>query len=596
MHGKSSHSEEEEHKEFDLKLFHKLWDFIKPYSSFFYLAIILMLIATVLGPLRPYLSKIAIDNYIMTRQSNGFFVILFIIFITLLLHSITQFGANYLMKWIGQKALFDLRYKLFTHIQGLDTSFFDQSPVGLLVTRVTNDIETISELLSGGFIMIIIDLILILAIIGFMLVLNVELTLFSLSVLPLLFILTIIFRKKIRKIFREIRLSVSKINSFLNEYISGIFTIKLYRKEDFFADKFQKLNDENKKLWIRTINYFALFFPTIEFVSSAALALIIWFTAKEILSGHITLGIFFAFIQYAEMFFRPIRDLTEKFTNLQNALASSERIFHLFDQKPKIVQVENPIRFISLKEGIDFRNVAFSYDGINPVISDVSFHVSKGETVAIVGHTGSGKTTLINLLTRFYEVEKGEILIDGIDLKLYDIESFRSRISIVSQEVFLFSREISQNISLGWDVITEEMVYNTLKKLGLETFITSLPDGIKTNVFEKGLNLSAGQKQLIAFARALVKNPEILILDEATSNIDSHYEKMIENISNQILQGRTSIVIAHRLSTVQKANRIVVLHKGKIAEIGTHIELLRKDGIYSKLYKLQFANKLNISK
>lgn len=591
MHFENSHFEEKEQKEFDLRLISGLWIFIKPYSPIFYSAIVLMLFSTVLAPIRPYLSKIVIDNYILAGKEDGFLIILLILFATLIMHSATHFGANYLMKSIGQKALFGLRSKIFAHILALDISFFDKTSIGRLVTRVTNDIETISEVLSGGFVMIIIDFILILAIIGFMFALNFELTLIILSVLPFLFFATLIFRGRLRKVFRKIRLSISKINSFLNEFITGIFTIKLFRKESVFLENFEKLNQENKNYWLKTISYFAIFFPTVEFLSSAALVSIIWFTAKDIISGEMTLGIFFAFIQYAEMFFRPIRDLTEKFTNLQNALASSERIFSLLDLQPIMKQKENPFPFYSLNKVIEFKNVTFSYDGINPVIFDVSFEVQKGETVAIIGPTGSGKTTLINLLIRFYEPEKGKILIDGIDIKDYDVQDLRSRISIVSQDVFLFSREIKDNILLGDNKITEEMVISFFRKGGLTDFVSAFPDGLKTDIFEKGLTLSAGQRQLIAIARALVKNPDILILDEATSNIDSYYESIIENAINYILKDRTAIVIAHRLSTIRKANKIIVIRKGRVVEIGTHTELLLKDGIYSKLLKIQFGNR-----
>lgn len=591
MHFKNSHFEEEEQKEFDLRLIRGLWIFIKPYSPIFYSAIALMLFSTVLGPIRPYLSKIVIDNYILAGKEDGFLIILFILFATLIMHSATHFGANYLMKSIGQKALFDLRSKIFAHILALDISFFDKTPIGRLVTRVTNDIETISEVLSGGFVMMIIDFILIVAIVGFMFALNVELTLIILSVLPFLFLATLIFRGRLRKLFRKIRLSISKINSFLNEFITGIFIIKLFQKEGVFLENFKKLNQENKNYWLKTISYFSIFFPTVEFLSSAALVSIIWFTAKDILSGEMTLGIFFAFIQYTEMFFRPIRDLTEKLTSLQNALASSERIFSLLDLQPIMKQKENPFPFHSLNKVIEFKNVTFSYDGINPVIFDVSFEVHKGETVAIIGPTGSGKTTLINLLIRFYEPEKGKILIDGIDIKDYDVQDLRSRISIVLQDVFLFSREIKDNILLGNNKITEEMVISFFRKVGLPDFVSIFPNGLKTNIFEKGLTLSAGQRQLVAITRALLKNPDILILDEATSNIDSYYESIIENAINYILKDRTAIVISHRLSTIRKANKIIVMSKGRIVEIGTHAELLLKDRIYSKLLKIQFGNR-----
>ncbi|MGQ9819099.1 MAG: ABC transporter ATP-binding protein [Candidatus Kapaibacteriales bacterium] len=595
MHYRNSYFDEEDQKELDLKFIQRLWIFIKPYSPVFYVAIVLMLFSTVLSTIRPYISKIIIDNFIMSGKEEGFFTILFIFFATLIVYSATQFGANFLMKSIGQKALFTLRCKVFSHIVRLDISFFDKNPVGRLVTRVTNDIDTISEVLSGGLVVMVIDFILIIAIIVFMFVLNVELTLIILSVLPFLFFTTLFFRRTLRKVFRKIRLSISKINSFLNEFLSGILTIKLFRKESVFLVNFARLNQENKNYWLKTIFYFAIFYPMVEFVSTVALVLIIWFTARNILSGEMTLGIFFAFIQYAEMFFRPIRDLTEKFTNLQNAMASSERIFAILDLKPKIKPKFNPVPFCSFINSIEFKNVTFSYDGINPVVFDISFEVKRGETVAIIGPTGSGKTTLINLLARFYEIEKGKILIDGIDIKDYDIQDLRNRISIVSQDVFLFSRDIKDNILFANSEISEEIIFSTFHNMGFVDFFSEFPNGLKTKVFEKGLTLSAGQRQLISIARALVKNPEILILDEATSNIDSYYESLIENAINSILKDRSAIVIAHRLSTIRKADKIIVLNKGRIIETGTHSELIKKDGIYSKLFKIHFENKTDKS-
>ncbi len=587
MDNKGIH-EEVDYKEFDFKLARRLFKYITPQAKYFILALFLMLLTTILGPLRPYLSKVAIDKFVVPGDIDGFFLIIIFIFILLLLHSALQFGASYLMNWIGQNALYSLRTQLFRHIQSLDISFFDNNPVGRLVTRVTNDIDTISEALSGGFIMILVDSILIVSIIGFMFFLSVELTLISLSVVPLLFIVTYIFRNKVRKIFREIRKSVARINSFLNEYLNGIFTIKLFNRELFFQQKFREINTENKNLWIRTINYYAIFFPTIEFLSSVALGLIIWFTAGNILSGLMTIGTFFAFIQYAEMFFRPIRDLTEKFTNLQNAMASSERIFQLLEKTPEIQPAHSLVGFDSLKNVIEFRNVSFSYDGKRNVLKNISFKVNSGETIAIVGPTGSGKTTIINLLCRFYDVTSGDIFIDGINLKNYSIEYLRKKISLVSQDVFLFSRTIQENISLGKEDISFEQILNSSCNIGSINFINLLPEKFETNVFEKGITLSAGQRQLLSFTRAIVHNPDILILDEATSNIDSELEKLIEDSIAKLLEGRTSIVIAHRFSTIQRANRIIVLHKGEIKEIGSHSELLEKNGLYAKLYRLQF--------
>ncbi|MCX7879094.1 MAG: ABC transporter ATP-binding protein/permease [Ignavibacteria bacterium] len=582
-----THFEETESKEFDWKLTKRLLSFVKPFARYFYFALLLMLITTILAPLRPYLSKVIIDDYILQSNTTGFFTLILLIFLVLISHSILQFLATYSMKWLGQKALFIIRTKVFQHLQGLDVSYFDKNPVGRLVTRVTNDIETISDFLSGGFIIILTDFILILAIIAFMLYLNIKLTLITLSILPILFLITWIFRNRIREIFREIRKSIANINAFLNEFFTGVLTIKVFNRENYFKQRFRKINEENRNLWIKTVHYYSIFFPTIEFLGSLALALIIWFTAESVLSKLMTLGTFFAFIQYSEMFFRPIRDLTEKFTNLQNAMASSERIFQVLDTQPKIVVETNCISFSGFRKSIEFRNITFSYDGNNNVLKDVSFEVEKGEIIAIVGHTGAGKTTIVNLLCRFYEPQSGEILIDGVDLRRYDINDLRSKIAYITQDVFLFARTVVENISLGDEKIDFQKIVEVSETIGLSKFVENLPTKYDTNILERGINLSAGQRQLLAFARALVRDPEILILDEATSNIDPETEKIIEQSLNTLFAGRTSIVIAHRFTTINRANRIVVLHKGELREIGTHTELMKLNGIYSKLYKLQ---------
>lgn len=582
--------DEIEYKEFDWLLTKKLFAFVKPFKKYFLLALVLMLLTTILGPLRPYLSKIALDKYVLASDSNGFIHIIALIFLVLFAHSFVQFLANYLMKTLGQNAIHKLRITLYEHILKLDTSFFDRTPVGRLVTRVTNDVETISDILSGGLIVIITDLILIIAILVFMFALNFYLTLITVSVLPFLFIVTWIFRNKVRKVFRLIRQSVAKLNSFLNEYISGIFTIKIFNREDHFNQKFDKVNSENRDLWIKTINYYAIFFPTIEFLSAVSLGLIIWYTAKNILSGTMTIGTFFAFIQYAEMFYRPIRDLSEKFTNLQNAMASSERIFQILETPINTEASQGTKIFKGLQNAIEFENISFSYDGENDVLHNVSFTIHKGETIAIVGHTGAGKTTLINLLCRFYKPSSGEILFDGVNINEFELASYREKIALVSQDVFLFSRNVLENLSLGCEWMRYDEIVEATSKIGSLEFIEKLPDKFYTNVIEKGITLSSGQKQLIAFTRAIIRNPNILILDEATSNVDPILEKQIEKAIDKLISGRTSIVVAHRFSTIQRADRIIVLHKGKVREIGTHKELISKDGIYAKLFKLQFAN------
>ncbi|MFN3780696.1 MAG: ABC transporter ATP-binding protein, partial [Candidatus Kapaibacteriota bacterium] len=498
-------SDEVEYKEFDWQLTKKLFTFVKPFKKHFFWALTLMLLTTILGPLRPYLSKIALDKYVLSSDSNGFILIVVLIFLVLVAHSFFQFLANYLMKRLGQFAIHRLRISLFNHIIKLDTSFFDKTPVGRLVTRVTNDIETISDILSGGLIVIITDIILIFAILVFMFALNFSLALITISVLPLLFVVTWIFRNKVRKIFRLIRQSVAKLNAFLNEFISGIFTIKIFNREYMFNLKFDKINCENRDLWIKTINYYAIFFPTIEFLSSVSLGLIIWYTAESILSGRMTIGTFFAFIQYAEMFYRPIRDLSEKFTNLQNAMASSERIFQIFETSKNIEVSQGARIFNGLEKTIEFKNVSFSYDGENEVLHNINFTIYKGETVAIVGHTGAGKTTLINLLCRFYNPTSGEILFDGVNINEFDLASLREKIALVSQDVFLFSRNILENLTLGSELMSYDKIIEATSQIGSLNFIDKLPEKFYTNVIEKGITLSSGQRQLIAFTRAIIR-------------------------------------------------------------------------------------------
>lgn len=458
-----------------------------------------------------------------------------------------------------------------------------------MVTRVTNDVEVLNQLFSSGVVMVIADFLLLFWLIGFMFYTNWKLALITLSILPVLIIVTFAFRNKIRVIFREIRQQVSNMNSFLNEFFSGISTVKLFSQEANQNTKFEEINKKYNELNLRSIFYYAVFFPIVEMLSAIALGVILWYTAGNILSGEMTIGILIAFTQYAEMFFRPIRDLTEKYTTLQNAMASAERIFGLLDTKQFLEDIPTAKSINNLNNVIEFKNVSFSYDGEKQVLRNVSFKVNKGDTLAIVGATGAGKTSIINLLCRFYEFQEGQILIDGIDIRNIKQESLREKIAFVMQDVFLFSRSIADNISLGNDELKEEIKISA-KALGAEKFIEHLPEHYNTQVLERGSTLSAGQRQLIAFCRAFAYNPDILILDEATSNIDSETERIIENALEKLLTNRTSIVIAHRLSTIKRANNIIVLHKGEVREVGTHAELLAKNGIYARLYQLQNRN------
>jgi len=592
--GEKQTQQEAEYKEIDFKLLKRLLVFLKPFRKYVFLSILLTLGTSALGPLRPYLTHIAIDDYISPGNWDGLIWIVALIVGLMFIHGALQFGLTYLMQWVGQRVLYDIRVKLFNHIQSRKVKFFDNNPVGRLVTRVTNDVEVLNDLFSSGVVMIIADLLLIIWIIIFMFYTDWRLTLLTLSFLPVLIFITSVFRRKVRVVFRDIRLNVASMNSFLNEFISGILTVKIFTNENKLNNEFEVINEKNKNLWIKTINYYSLFFPFVEFMSSVALCIVLWYTANNILSSQMTVGILIAFIQYAEMFFRPIRDLTEKYTTLQSAMASSERIFSLLDNQETLDDSSEAQKFERLKNKIEFKNVSFSYDDSKYVLKNISFEINKGETVAIVGATGAGKTSLINLLCRFYEFQSGDILIDGVSIRNIDQKSLRSKIALVMQDVFLFSRDIAENISLGKDDITLKKIEESAGAIGAKEFIEALPEKYSTEVMERGVTLSAGQRQLIAFSRAFAADPDILILDEATSNIDTNTEKIIEESLSKLLHNRTSIVIAHRLSTIKRADKIILFHHGEIREIGTHHELLEMNGIYAKLYQLQFKEQNGI--
>lgn len=578
-----------EYNKIDYRLIKRLLTFLKPYRNYIIIAIILTLLVSLLGPLRPYFTKIAIDNYIVNLDKLGLYKIILVIFGVLLFQGLSRFALTYIMQWVGQSVLNDIRLKLYEHLQNLSFRFHDKNPIGRIVTRVTNDVESLNQLFSSGLITMFADILLILWIVGFMFYINTNLTLISLIILPLLLIVTSLFRKKVRVLFRDLRAEISKINSFLNEFISGIQTVKIFNQEKKLENEFNKINKKIKDLNINTVFYYSLFYPTVEMISSIAVGLILWYAASNIISGDITVGVLIAFLQYAQMFFRPIRDLSEKYTTLQNAMASSERIFATLDTDDFIKQNDN-IEYKELKNSIEFKDLSFSYDNSKWVLKNINLQIKKGEVVAIVGPTGSGKTSIINLLLRFYEYQKGDILIDGISIRNYNENSLRKKISIVQQEIFLFSKTILENITLGNKEISFEQVEHSAKELGFYDFIITLPEGFNTKMSERGQTLSLGQRQLLSFCRAYVNNPDILILDEATSNIDTHTEILIENALDKILKGRTSIIIAHRLSTIKRADKIVVIHKGEIREIGTHDQLIKNNGIYSKLYRLQYEN------
>ncbi|HJY62867.1 MAG TPA: ABC transporter ATP-binding protein, partial [Ignavibacteria bacterium] len=471
-------------------------------------------------------------------------------------------------------------------------SFFDKNPVGRIVTRLTNDIEVLNEMFSSGIVMVFADVFIIAGILAFMFSLSWHLTLIALSVVVPLIYATIIFRRKVRTAFRDVRFFLAKMNAFLQEHISGVQVVKIFHKEKRTIKEFKKINYDHTAANKKSVMYYSVFFPIVEFIGALSGALIIWYGGGEVIQGALTIGVLISFIQYSEMFFRPIRDLSEKYNIMQTAMASSERIFKLLDRKPSIIDPDNPICLPDVKGEIEFKNVNFAYVKDEYVLKNISLKINKGEKVAFVGATGAGKTTIMNLLCRFYDVQNGEVLIDGVNIKDIKQSDLRKNIGLVVQDIFLFSDSISNNISLNNNKINEDRIREAAKIIGIDRFIEKLPLAYGQNVKERGVTLSQGQRQLITFARALAYDPKILILDEATSSVDTHSEILIQRAIDKLMEGRTSIIIAHRLSTIQKCDKIIVMHKGEIRETGTHHQLLEMGGIYSKLYQLQYKESI----
>lgn len=577
-------------KAYDAKLMRRLLGFIKPYKKYVIFAIVLNIFVAILSAIGPMFTKIAVDDYIKKSDYNGLLTISLVLLGSLILQATIQYFLSYFTQYIGQKALFDMRTKIFNHIQTLALKFFDKTPIGRLVTRATNDVEALGELFSSGIVMVFYDVFVIVSILAFMFFMDVSLSLVTLTVLPVLIYGTFLFRKKARESYRDVRLYLARLNSYMQEHVTGMSVVQIFNKQNDEFKKFSKINDDYKKTNIKSIFYYAVFYPGVELLSAIAVGLIIWYGGGEVIQKSLTIGVLFAFIQYTEMFFRPIRDLSEKYNIMQTAMASSERIFKLMDNKTVIKDPENPIKIENINGSIEFKNVWFAYNGDDYVLKDISFTINPGETVAIVGHTGAGKTSIINTFTRFYDINKGEILLDGINIEKIDKKVLRRYISMVLQDVFLFSGDIKSNINLNDENISDERIVEAAKIVGADKFIEALPKKYDEEVKERGATLSVGQKQLISFARALAYNPKILILDEATSSIDTESEHLIKQAIDKLLVGRTAIVIAHRLSTIQNADKIIVLHKGEIRETGNHQQLLAKKGIYYKLYQLQYKD------
>jgi ATP-binding cassette subfamily B protein len=576
-------------KAYDGRLMRRLLQYARPYAPQVVGAILLTVFISALSPLRPYLTKIAIDDYIAPGDSAGLLLIAGLLLASLLVQGVAQYFMTYFTQWIGQRVIVDVRMQVFRHMQRLALRFFDRHPVGRLVTRVTNDVEVLNEMFSSGLVTVFADIFILIWIVFFMLTINWELALVTFSVLPLLVYGTFLFRRKVRETYRDVRLQLARLNAFMQERMSGMTTVQLFGRERREAGVFDGINAAHTDANIRSVFYYALFYPSVDFISSLAVALIIWYAGGSILAGVMTVGTLISFIQYTEMFFRPIRDLSEKYNVMQTAMASSERIFKLLDDDT-IIPDPPPGRKAELPviDTVRFENVWFAYNDEDWVLKDVSFEIPRGHSAAIVGATGSGKTTIISLLCRFYDVRKGRITVGGVDLRDLTTDELRRHIGIVLQDVFLFSGSIRNNITLGNDAIPIEKVREVSEAVGVHRFIERLPEGYDAKIRERGGSLSVGQKQLLAFARALAYDPALLILDEATSSVDTESEELIQQAIARLLKGRTSIVIAHRLSTIQNADTILVMHKGQLRERGNHQELLAQRGIYYRLYQLQY--------
>lgn len=575
---------------FDRALFSKIMAFAKPYQGYYYLVMVSAILLSAFSTLTPYLLKVAVDDYITPRLYEGLLVFILIMLGTLLLEVIFQYVFVYFANWLGQMIVKDLRATLFNKLIHFKMAYFDTSAVGRLVTRAVNDIETIASIFSQGLFMIIADFLKMGLVIFVMLYMNWKLSLIVFSVLPVILYATRVFQKSMKKAFEEVRKEIANLNTFVQERISGMKIVQLFGREDIEQNTFDAINNRHKKAWLKTVWFNSIFFPVAEISTSVTIGLLVWYGGFNTLNGgSISLGTLFLFIQLSQMLFRPLRQIADKFNTLQMGMVAADRVFKIIATESKIVDNGN-VQLNELEGKIDIENLRFSYLPGEEVLKGISLNVKPGETVAIVGATGAGKSTLINLITRFYEFEQGDIKIDGTSIRDYPLNLLRNHVALVMQDVFLFADSIYNNITLYNPSLSKENVIDAAKAIGVHKFIQSLPGGYDYNVQERGVMLSAGQRQLIAFLRAYMANPTILVLDEATSSIDTFSEELIQKATDRITKDKTSIVIAHRLATIKKADRIIVMDQGEIVEMGSHEDLLQKEGgAYQKLHQLQFS-------
>ena len=582
-------------KIFDLVLFAKLSTYIKPFKSTYYFVMISAILLSSFSTVTPYLLKVTVDDYIRPKDYQGMIFLVILMFLSLLLEVVFQFLFVFYANLLGQKVIKDLRVKLFNKILHFKMAYFDKTAVGRLVTRSVSDIETIASIFSQGLFMIIADLLKMVLVAGVMLYVDWGLSVIVFSVLPIILYATRLFQKSMKKAFEEVRIQVANLNSFVQERISGIKIVQLFSREKIEYDNFVSINKKHKKAWLKTVWFNSIFFPVAEISSSITIGLLVWYGGLNVISGgDVSLGTIFLFIQMSQMLFRPLRQIADKFNSLQMGMVAAERIFEILETHSNI-EDKGKLKPSQINGNICLEKLGFSYIQGERIINDISLEIKSGETIALVGATGAGKSTIINLISRFYEFDSGDITIDGISIRKYDLKSLRNKVSVVLQDVFLFADSLFNNITLFDSRISKDKVIEAAKNIGVHDFIESLPNGYDYNVKERGVMLSTGQRQLIAFLRAYISEPSILVLDEATSSVDSYSEEIIQRAIDTLTKGKTSIIIAHRLATVKNADRIVVMHKGDIVEQGTHDELLKfKDGYYAKLYDVQFAEELAV--